>query len=134
MFFHILTSIINIYSCLFIIPLEWFKISKWRKNFSNESFHCGQRPPTKQLSIGRHITVRFCWNYDVVNFSFSKIHPLGNRQLPVTHIWLVMLQMKRPNGYSVSVIWLQTKIPNPAFIRDLDPFPDPAPTLTRDWI
>ena len=31
-----------------------------------------QRPSTKLLSIGRQITGRFCWNYDVVHFSFFK--------------------------------------------------------------
>ena len=65
----------------------------------------GQRPSTKLRSIGRQITGRFCWNYDVVHFSFSKIHPIRNRQLPVTHIWLVMLQMNYVITNSVKTVW-----------------------------
>ena len=45
-----------------------------------------QRPSAKLLSKRRQITGRFCWNYDVVHFSFSKIHPIENRQLPAIHI------------------------------------------------
>ena len=63
-----------------------------------------QRPSTKLLSIGRQITGRFSWNYDVVHFSFSKIHPIGNCQLPATHIWLDMLQMNYVITNSVKIV------------------------------
>ena len=65
-----------------------------------------KRPSTKLLSIERQITGRFCWNYDVVHFSFSKIRPIGNRQLPATHIWLVMLQMNYDITNSVKTVWV----------------------------
>ena len=65
-----------------------------------------QRPSTKLLSIGRQITGRFCYNYDVVHFSFSKIHPIGNQQLPATHIWLVMLKINYVITNSVKTVWV----------------------------
>ena len=89
---------------------------------------CTQRPSTKLLSIGRQITGRFCWNYDVVHFSFSKIHPIGNRQLPATHIWLVMLQMNYVITNSVKTLWCYLSRDRPAPCPPSRPSPSAGQT------
>ena len=77
-----------------------------------------QRPSTKLLSIGWQITGRFYWTYDVVQFSFSKIHSIGNRQLPATHIWLVMLQMNYVITNSVKTVCSNPLCPRPYLTRE----------------
>ena len=72
-------------------------------------YSMSQRLLTKLLSIERQITDRSCWNYDVVHFSFSKIHPIGNRQLPATHIWLVMLQMNYVIANFMKTVYIYLK-------------------------
>ena len=87
------------------IDYKWNKICSLFLYIHGDIITPHQRPSTKLLSIGRQITGRFCWNYDEVHFSFSKIHPIGNRLLPATHIWLVQLNKFREDRMVVSV-WL----------------------------
>ena len=87
----------------------------------------GSYPQPKTLdqttSIGRQITGRFCWNYDVVHFSFSKIRPIGNRLLPATHKWLVMLQMNYVITNSVKTVCPQLLIKWKNSIKVIQEYP-----------
>ena len=44
--------------------------------------------------IGRQFTDRFCLYFDVVHLIFTSIHPIGRRQLPAIHKWLVYVTVE----------------------------------------
>ena len=48
-------------------------------------------------SMGRQLTGRFCWTYDLGHLIFTSIHPIGSRQLPAIHIWLVQVAVELRN-------------------------------------